>query len=68
MQQAWINGSWTISRHSGANNNCVELRQVVDGGIEVRDSKNRQGPTLPFGKQARLAFTEALKASRFDTR
>jgi hypothetical protein len=32
--------------------------------VQVRDSKYPSGPVLPFGPDAWVAFTEAVKADR----
>jgi hypothetical protein len=34
----------TYSQHNG----CVEVAFIEDGGVAVRDFKNRQGPVLQF--------------------
>ncbi|MCI2424186.1 DUF397 domain-containing protein [Saccharopolyspora sp. K220] len=44
--------SWFKSSYSGPNNNsCVEAR-LSGGGIDIRDSKDPDGPILRFGSLA----------------
>ncbi|MDH6114544.1 hypothetical protein P3T36_000944 [Kitasatospora sp. MAP12-15] len=47
-----IASGWFKSRYSGeANGACVEVRRDV-AGMEVRDSKDRDGGTLSFSSDA----------------
>lgn len=39
---------WRTSTRSSGTGQCVEVANV-DGGMAVRDSKDRSGPTLLFG-------------------
>lgn len=41
-------GTWFKSSLSFANGNCVEAQFLTDGGVEVRNSRDRQGPSLTF--------------------
>jgi hypothetical protein len=47
---------WQKSSHSGA---CVEARQ--DGAVQVRDSKDPDGPVLMFPGSTWGRFVAALK-------
>ncbi|MGP4015969.1 DUF397 domain-containing protein [Saccharopolyspora sp. 5N708] len=52
--------SWFKSSHSGPNNNsCVEAR-LSGGGIDIRDSKDPDGPILRFGSAAWQRFLHSL--------
>ncbi|MGI5245466.1 DUF397 domain-containing protein [Dactylosporangium sp. CA-139066] len=46
------------TRSGGASGNCVEVRQL-DGTVEVRDSKDPNGPTLAFSARNWQAFADA---------
>ncbi len=51
-----LDGNWRISTRSGTEGNCVEVRLADDGGVEVRDSKDRGGPVLRFTPAEWRAF------------
>jgi hypothetical protein len=54
--------AWRRSSYSGANGgNCVELGTVGDT-VLVRDSKDRDGPRLAFGRRAWESFAATVKA------
>lgn len=38
---------WQKPSHSNYNGSCVEVR-IVNGRVQVRDSKDRGGPVLSF--------------------
>ncbi|WP_434743243.1 DUF397 domain-containing protein [Micromonospora sp. SH-82] len=54
---------WFKSTRSSNNAACVEVRLTEDT-IGVRDSKDRNGPTLAFPGQAWTGFLQALKADQ----
>lgn len=51
---------WRVSTRSGGSGNCVEVR-LINGDIEVRDTKHRTGPTLTFPPTAWSTLTATLK-------
>ena len=57
--------NWTSSRYSGQQGDCVQWRRARDGkAIEIRDSKNPDGPTLralPESWRALVAFAAAYE-------
>jgi hypothetical protein len=53
------------SRSSGNTDNCVEVA-FVDGVVAVRDSKDRQGPTLQYTSGEWEAFLAGVKSGEFD--
>jgi hypothetical protein len=53
--------SWRKSSYSGNNGgSCVEVG-LVPGAVLVRDTKDRQGPTLGFSADTWRAFTDRIK-------
>jgi hypothetical protein len=58
---------WRTSSYSGSNGNCVEV--VADSGarVLVRDSKNREGPVLPFRQDTWRRFAAQVKVSLLPT-
>lgn len=53
--------AWRKSRHSGGGENCVEVANLLQGGMAVRDSKNPTGPTLSFTSGEWRAFTAGVR-------
>ncbi|MEV4515137.1 DUF397 domain-containing protein [Dactylosporangium sp. NPDC049525] len=57
-----LNQQWrTSSRSSGGN--CVEVRLSSPNQIQVRDSKNRELPSLSFSRLAWTALIGAVKSN-----
>jgi hypothetical protein len=56
---------WIKAAASGADSNCVELRRH-DGLIEVRDSKDREGPVLRFTHAEFAAWLDGAGRGEFD--
>jgi hypothetical protein len=48
--------------------NCVEVREELPDVVQMRDSKNPQGPVLSFDRQAFGEFIAAIKRSEFNLR
>jgi hypothetical protein len=61
MQTTWIKSS-----RSFANGNCVQVAELPDGRIGVRDSKNPDGPVLRFSPGEWDAFLARALAGEFD--
>jgi hypothetical protein len=55
---------WRKSSYSSMNG-CVEIAQVGKY-VAVRDSKDRQGPTLTFTPMEWDAFLRSVQAGEFD--
>ncbi|GAB3956536.1 DUF397 domain-containing protein [Micromonospora vulcania] len=53
--------AWRKSTRSGAQGNCVEVADNLQGVVAVRDSKDKQGPTLAFSPTAWVAFVTSTK-------
>ncbi|QIS06731.1 DUF397 domain-containing protein [Nocardia brasiliensis] len=58
--------NWRTSSYSGDKADCVEVGDLDNGHIGVRDSKNRTGPTLRFTPAEWDSFTAGVKSGEFD--
>jgi uncharacterized protein DUF397 len=67
--------TWSKSSYSSGNGNCVEWRrcdsatcvEVGIGGydVQVRDSKDPEGPVLRFSSSEWMAFITGVQAGEF---
>jgi hypothetical protein len=58
---------WHKSTFSnGSGGNCVEVASNLPGIVAVRDSKDREGPSLSFTPDQWRAFIAGAKAGEFD--
>lgn len=57
--------TWRTASASGGGN-CVEVAVLPDGGVAVRDSKNRSGPVLSFTRAEWRAFRHGMSRGEFD--
>jgi hypothetical protein len=57
---------WFKSSFSAHNGGCVEVRRTSDGGMEVRDTKDRSKPAHEFNREEWAAFIAGAKAGEFD--
>ncbi len=59
--EARLTADWATSSYTSANGGeCVEARHA-DRAVQVRDTKDRNGPVLTFGADAWRSFTTQLK-------
>jgi Domain of unknown function (DUF397) len=58
--------AWRKSSYSGGQGACVEIADLPDGGIAVRDSKDPGGPKLTFTAKEWAAFLAGTKDGEFD--
>ncbi|GGS64908.1 DUF397 domain-containing protein [Streptomyces griseoviridis] len=65
VQASSLDASWTKSRHSNAEGNCVEVARV-DGGIALRNSRDPDGPALVYTPAEVAAFLAGAKDGEFD--
>lgn len=59
-QSSTEDDKWFTSSRSNNQQQCVEVR-ISAGTTEVRDSKDRGGPTLSVGPAGWASFTAAVK-------
>jgi len=57
---------WIKATASTSGNNCVELRRNAAGAIEVRDSKDPDGPKLKFTGDELAAFIDGASKGEFN--
>lgn len=57
---------WIKSSLSYCNSNCVEVTSLPDGGVGVRDSKDRSCPVLQFTPGEWHAFLGSARNGEFD--
>jgi hypothetical protein len=48
--------NWFTSSYSSGNGQCVETARLPQGGMAVRDTKNRIGGALSFNAEAWRSF------------
>ncbi len=58
---------WVKSSLSFANGNCVEVADLPDGGIGVRNSRDPGGLVLRFTPDEWLAFIGGARKGEFDS-
>ena len=57
---------WTKSSMSHANGNCVEIADLSDGQVGIRDSKDVTGPVLGIPSSEWKAFLGGIRNGEFD--
>jgi len=56
---------WRISSFSYGNGACVEVSGLFGKRIQVRDSRNPQGPVLQFSQAGWTAFLRRMRRLKF---
>ncbi|MFJ5122063.1 MULTISPECIES: DUF397 domain-containing protein [unclassified Kitasatospora] len=58
--------TWRKSSYSGSEGgNCIEVAESLRGAVPVRDSKDPDGPVLPFTTHSWQAFVAGIRAGDF---
>lgn len=60
------NGGWFKSSLSFALGNCAEVQFLTDGGVQVRNSRDREGAVLTYTAAEWDAFIGGVKLGEFD--
>jgi hypothetical protein len=62
-----LNGvTWRKSRHSNPSGNCVEIAELPDGSIAIRNSRYPAGPALVCTHPEFAAFLAGARDGEFD--
>jgi hypothetical protein len=58
--------TWRKSRRSNSQGNCVELAELVDGSVAMRNSRHPHGPALVYTRAEVEAMILGAKDGDFD--
>ena len=58
--------TWRKSRRSNSQGNCVELAELADGAVAMRNSRHPDGPALIFTQAEIAALILGAKDGDFD--
>ncbi|HEX3490152.1 MAG TPA: DUF397 domain-containing protein [Streptosporangiaceae bacterium] len=64
--QAEAGASWVKSSLSFANGDCVQVADLSEGTVGIRDSKDTQGPVLRFTPDEWHAFVGGVQNGEFN--
>lgn len=59
--------TWRKSRHSNPSGNCVEIAELPDGTVAIRNSRHPSGPALVCAPADFSAFLAGARDGEFDS-
>jgi len=65
MPASALSVTWTKSRRSNPNGNCVEMARLPGGDVAVRNSRHPEGPALIFTRSVIAAFLARIGGGEF---
>ena len=62
----YVGVTWRKSKRSGSTNDCVEIAELPNGRVAIRDSKEPDGPALEFSRAAFKGMIGGAKAGELE--